>query len=177
MRNLVHLCILLSIAVAFADSGEKAGRYLESDAYVANAFADTPPPASTLWLSGALRDVVERALGHRYAGLRVRYWDDGESSVWILDEIGKELPITIGVTVQDATITNVRVLEFRESRGWEVRYPFFTDQFQDTRLGQDGHLNRPIDGITGATLSVGAVTRVAQVALILDDHIRNKNQH
>jgi len=175
MRSFVPYLLLLSTFTATADSSEQAGRYLETDAYVASAFADAPPQASILWVSGELRDAVERTLGHRFASLRVRYWDDGKISVWILDEIGKELPITIGVTVRDAKIENVRVLEFRESRGWEVRYPFFTDQFHNAMLSADGRLNRHIDGITGATLSVGAVTRIAQIALILDDNTRNKN--
>ena len=175
MRNFIRLLPLLPAIAAVAATGEEAGRYIESDVYVATAFAGAPPQASTLWVSGGLRGAIEQTLGHRFAALRVRYWDDGETSVWILDEIGKELPITIGVTVRDARITNVRVLEFRESRGWEVRYPFFTDQFHDTTLGTNGRLNRQIDGITGATLSVGAVTRIAQTALIFDEHIRNKN--
>ena len=163
------------LSAALAESNEHAGRYIESDAYVADAFPDKVPPASTLWVSGELRENVERVLGHRFASLRVRYWDDGDTSVWILDEIGKELPITIGVTVHKAQIQNVQVLEFRESRGWEVRYPFFTDQFHDVRLDKNGRLDRNIDGITGATLSVGAVTRIARTALILDGHIREKD--
>jgi Na+-translocating ferredoxin:NAD+ oxidoreductase RnfG subunit len=76
------------------------------------------------------------------------------------------------VTVADGAIENVRVLEFRESRGWEVRYPFFTDQFVDARLEDDGRLDRRIDGITGATLSVAAVTRIARIALLLDGTIK-----
>jgi Na+-translocating ferredoxin:NAD+ oxidoreductase RnfG subunit len=63
------------------------------------------------------------------------------------------------------------VLEFRESRGWEVRYPFFTDQFVEAKLDQNERLDRNIDGITGATLSVNAVTRIARIALFLHEHI------
>ena len=175
MRALARLCLVFPAAIAAAGSDEHAGRYIETDAYVASAFTAEVPPASTLWIGGELRTNVEQALGHRFAALRVRYWDDGITSVWILDEIGKELPITIGVTVRAAKIMNVRVLEFRESRGWEVRYPFFTDQFNEVRLDSDGDLDRNIDGITGATLSVGAVTRIARVALIFDGFIRNEN--
>jgi hypothetical protein len=175
MLRAVALGLLFIAGVTSADADEQAGRYLETDDYVSSAFADTPPKAGTLWVSGDLRAAVERALGHRFAALRLRYWDDGDTSVWILDEIGKELPITIGVTVKDAKIVNLRVLEFRESRGWEVRYPFFTDQFDGISKDEKGRLSRNVDGITGATLSVAAVTRVAKVALIFDDSIRNKN--
>jgi hypothetical protein len=172
MWRLLLAILLLAPGPAFAGTGGEAGRYIETDDYISSAFPAGSPAPRMLWISGELRDAVERLLGHRFAALRVRYWHEGAKSVWILDEIGKELPITIGVTVNDGAIENVRVLEFRESRGWEVRYPFFTDQFVDARLETDGHLDRRIDGITGATLSVAAVTRIARVALLLDGTIK-----
>lgn len=168
----IILVFLLALGPAHAGpGGGEAGRYLETDEYLQSVFAAELPAAKTLWVSGELRESVERFLGHRFAALRVRYWHDGAKSAWILDEIGKELPITIGVSIENGAIQNVRVLEFRESRGWEVRYPFFTDQFVDARLGPDDKLDRRIDGITGATLSVGAVMRIARVALLLHEHV------
>lgn len=172
LRRLL-IVILVFAGPASAGSGGEAGRYMETDDYIRSVFPEGSPAARTLWISGDVRDAVERLLGHDFAALRVRYWHEDARTVWILDEIGKELPITIGVAVADGAIENVRVLEFRESRGWEVRYPFFTDQFVDARLEGDGRLDRRIDGITGATLSVGAVTRVARVALLLDGTIQS----
>ena len=102
--------------------------------------------------------------------LRVRYWHRDRRTAWILDEIGKERPITVGIVVEDDAASMVRVLEFRESRGWEVRYHFFTDQFNDVRLDRGDELDRQIDGITGATLSVNAVTRAVRLALFLYRH-------
>ena len=172
MQLRIILVFLLALGPAHAGpGGGEAGRYLETDEYLHSVFAAELPAAKTLWVSGELRESVERFLGHRFAALRVRYWHDGAKSAWILDEIGKELPITIGVSIENGAIQNVRVLEFRESRGWEVRYPFFTDQFVKARLGPDDKLDRRIDGITGATLSVGAVTRIARVALLLHEHV------
>jgi hypothetical protein len=165
----------LAAAVALAGDGGQAGRYMEIEDYLASAFPAGTPAASTLWVSGDIRESVEQVLGHRFGKLRTRYWYDGDTSVWILDEIGKELPITIGVAVREGQIVEIKVLEFRESRGWEVKYPFFTDQFRDARLIGDDRLDRDIDSITGATLSVGAVTRVAKVALILHDTIRKSS--
>jgi hypothetical protein len=172
IRSLALLSMFL-LGPALAGPSGTAGRYMETEDYIRSAFPDETPAVGTFWISGDVREAVEQVLGHRFKSLRVRYWYGGEKSVWVLDEIGKELPITIGVTVSDGAIDNVRVLEFRESRGWEVRYPFFTDQFVNARLDPGGRLDRSIDGITGATLSVGAVTRIARVALVLDGELKN----
>jgi hypothetical protein len=170
LRQLVFL-LLLSAGPAFAGSGGEAGRYLETDEYLRGVFPAELPAARVLWVTGELRKGVERMLGHEFKSLRVRYWHDGATTAWVLDEIGKEMPITIGVAVAAGAIDDVSVLEFRESRGWEVRYPFFTDQFVAARLGPNEHLDTHIDGITGATLSVNAVTRIARVALLLHEHV------
>jgi uncharacterized protein with FMN-binding domain len=87
-----------------------------------------------------------------------------------LEEIGKEQPITTGIVVEDGKIDQVKVLVFRESRGFEVRYPFFTDQFRGATLREGLDLDREIDGISGATLSVRALTKLARLALLLHAH-------
>ena len=51
--------------------------------------------------------------------------------------------------------------------GWEVRYPFFTDQFNGLQLDEKKQLNKKVDGISGATLSVNALTRLSRLALHL----------
>jgi hypothetical protein len=73
----------------------------------------------------------------------------------------------VGLVVNADGLELIRVLAFRESRGWEVRYPFFTDQFPGTRLTTDNKLDRNIDGISGATLSVRALEKLARLALYL----------
>jgi Na+-transporting NADH:ubiquinone oxidoreductase subunit NqrC len=69
--------------------------------------------------------------------------------------------------VQAGKLKQVSILTFRESRGGEVRYPAFTDQFPGAALKNDHHLDRSIDGISGATLSVRAVEKTARIALFL----------
>ena len=110
---------------------------------------------------------VRQLLGHDYAALRLRYWCHDGRSAWVLDEIGKELPITVGIIVENNVIRNLRVLTYRESRGGEVVTPAFTDQFTGAALEPDHRLGVPIDGISGATLSVQALTRLATMALFL----------
>ena len=141
--------------------------YQSPEAFMAEVFADNVPEMQVLWVSSDLRNEARTILEHELAGLRIRYWQAGDRSAWILDEIGKDKPITTGVVVRDDTIESIRVLVFRESRGWEVKHPFFTDQFIGARAKQDNQLDRNIDGITGATLSVNALKRQAQLALLL----------
>ena len=147
------------------------GRYLETGEFLDMVFYDVAPKSAAIWVDDELRASVESLLGHPFGALRVRYWTDGSKSAWIFDEIGKDQPITIGVTVIAGAIETVRVLEFREPRGWEIRHPFFTDQFAGARVDANRQIDRTIDGITGATLSVAAVTRAVKLALFLSDQV------
>ena len=114
-------------------------------------------------------------MGHDLGVLRVRYWHINDSTAWILEEIGKERPITTGIVIRQGKIELIKILIFRESRGWEVRYPFFTDQFKNVKLLETSELDKSIDGISGATLSVNAVTKLARLALTLDDYVNSDN--
>ncbi|MSR15802.1 MAG: FMN-binding protein [Gammaproteobacteria bacterium] len=142
------------------------------ETFVANAFNGSPPAPQRLWLDKtqrrAIRAILERELGM----LRVRYWRRDTRTAWILEEIGKELPITTGLLVEGQALADVRVLVYRESRGWEVKYPAFTDQFIGLRLQSNHQLSGPIDGISGATLSVRALTKLARLALLLDSYVQ-----
>lgn len=169
MKRWLYILISLAAMTVVQASEDAAGRYMEPEEFLAAAFPNGEPEQGMLWMTKALREHVEAVLGHRFSMLRVRYWYDGDTTAWILDEIGKEEPITIGVTVRGGAVEMVRVLEFRESRGWEVRYPFFTEQFAGARLRIDRSIDKHIDGITGATLSVRAVNGVVKTALILHE--------
>lgn len=168
--------LLLSIAVAVISNAAMArGVYQEPSDFVNEVFANTPPKAQVVWITKDLQDAIAQILGHKPNTLRVRYWRKNERSCWILDEIGKEQPITTGIVINESKIELVRVLVFRESRGWEVRHGFFTDQFIGAHLTQQDHLSHNIDGITGATLSVRAVTKLARVALLLHKQTKDSN--
>lgn len=144
------------------------GVYQEPEAFISEAFAGKPPAAKTVWLTDAMRPEVERILGHPYVQQRVRFWQAGARSAWVLEEIGKEEPITTGIIVNQGRVESVKILIYRESRGDEVRYPAFTGQFKGATLTANQELDRTIDGISGATLSSHALTRLARLALYLD---------
>ncbi len=126
-----------------------------------------------LWLRKETRSRVEQLVDHPYPGVRVRYCEKDGKTAWILDEIGKTEPITSGVIVDRGRVEQVRVLVFRESRGSEVHRDAFTRQYENATLEENDSLDRYIDGITGATMSVSAVNRQVKLALLLDEVVRD----
>lgn len=160
---LLVVSLLLSLRVSAAE--------VTLDAFLAESFDVPAPAAQMLWLTPELKSRAAKVLDHPYAGMRVKYWREGNRTAWVIDEIGKERPITIGVVVSAGHIEQVKVLAFRESRGGEVRYPFFTKQFVNAGLRDGDRLDRTIDGITGATLSVWAVTKVSRLALLFHGEV------
>lgn len=154
--------VLLLPAIALA-----ATVYETQPQFLDRAFDGSPPAPGIVWLSGDRKSTVREILDHDYPALRLRYWCADERSAWTLEEVGKDLPITVGVVVERNYIDSIRVLTYRENRGGEVATPAFTDQFNGIELTPDGALNKQIDGITGATLSVRALSRLATLALYL----------
>jgi hypothetical protein len=168
--RIIPIIFIVAAAIGVGANPLRAEVYLTPEAFVAQVFDGAPPAAKAIWIDTDLRQQLAGVLGHPPRGLRVRYWGEGGRTAWVLDEIGKYEPITIGVVVAGGEIEQLKVLAFRESRGWEIRYPFFTEQFQRLRLTPKGDLSGRVDGITGATLSVSATKRTAKAALLLHDH-------
>ena len=168
--RIVFLTIFSTAAIA------QSSVYQSKPEFLSEALGTEQPKSDVIWFDDELRSVATEILGHPPGMMRMRYWYDGPRSAWIVDEIGKEKPITLGIVIQNGEIQRMSVLQFRESRGWEIRYPFFTAQFDGVRLDKNDKLNERIDGITGATLSVRAATRSANLALVLSEYIRQPSQ-
>jgi len=152
-------------AVAVSDSGRSSLERMKQ--FLQEGFKEHTPKREMFWLTGEIKEKAKSVLGHAYRGLRIRYWGAGQRTAWVIDEVGKQKPITVGVFVDQGEIQAVKILAFRESRGGEVKYPFFTDQYVGASVDQHLKLNQTIDGITGATLSVRAVNKVVRLALYL----------
>jgi hypothetical protein len=168
------MCIALqSIALPSRADSELQDRQSE---FLNSVFSSEIPSTRTLWLKDELRKDVARILRHEPRFLRARYWYKESVSVWVLEEIGKTQPITFAISIIDNQIDRFEVLAFRESRGWEIKYDFFTRQFLGAGISSDASLNTNIDGVTGATLSVRASEKVAQIALIFARHISEKEE-
>ena len=130
-----------------------------------------------IWVTKELQKEIGDILGHPFSTLRIRYWEHQNNTIWVLDEIGKTEPITFGYLIENNAIKKATVLIFRESRGGEIHNEFFTKQFIDSQLNEKNKLNKEVDGITGATLSVNAMKKTATLALYLNKIAKsNANQ-
>lgn len=159
---------IVSVLFIFLSPLMAKGVYQSNSAFLQSVFGQDLPAVQVLWQKGELKKQVTKILGHRYPALRIKYWATPKKSAWILEEIGKDKPITVGLVVADNRVEKLRILAFRESRGGEIRYDYFTRQFKQVGLTSEQKLDNHIDAITGATLSVRAVKKIARLALYLD---------
>ncbi len=162
--RIILICLMLNINIHMVYA---KGSYQKPNDFIQEIFSYIPDP-QVIWIKDKLKQQIEDILQHKYKTKRLRYWRDKDKSVWILDEIGKKKPITVGIVINKDKISRLKVLIFRESRGWEVRYPFFTKQFNQLFLKEGNNLSQSIDGISGATLSVRALKKLARIALLLN---------
>ena len=146
------------------------GTYKSEDTFLKEAFNGDIPKSQSIILKRELRDNIQNILGHPYSGLRIKYWRNDQTTAWVLEEVGKDELITFGFAINDKKIFKADVLIFRETRGWEIKYPAFTQQFIGSQLIDD-HLSQNIDGVSGATLSVYAMKATARLALFLNDYV------
>ncbi|WP_111655458.1 FMN-binding protein [Isoalcanivorax indicus] len=165
MLAVAVLCTLASVAGAYTGHI----RYMSQDEFLSWAFPEASPRMQFVMMNAGLRDEAAHIMQRRVSVARQRYWQADDRTAWIMEEIGKEYPITMGFVVGPEGIEHVRILVYREPRGGEVHERFFTRQFEGAVLANGNRLDRPIDNITGATLSVDAVTRVARLVLRLHE--------
>jgi transcriptional regulator of nitric oxide reductase len=91
--------------------------------------------------------------------LRVRRADSLLGFARIRNVIGKDQPITFLVAVDpDARLRDIDVLVYREPYGGEVAYESWRKQFRGKSAADPLVAGRDIRGISGATISVNAVT-------------------
>ena len=164
-KHLQCIGLVLILASPFSLQAET---YFTPQQFVDGAFGVNSAKLETLWMTKGVAQQADKILGHAPKQLRQRYWKHGLQTAWILDEIGKEEPITAGFIVESGKIVQASILAYRESRGGEVRHANFLKQYQNVGLLPDNFLNKNIDGISGATLSVRAMGRMARLALYYD---------
>jgi thiamine biosynthesis lipoprotein len=127
----------------------------------------------TVALTDSQREQIGSLTGRRTRDAEVAFWiaqGDGRPLGYatVLDEIGKEQPITFMVAVApEGVVRGVQVLIFRESQGSEIRSKRFLSQFVGKTLDAPLRLGRDIHNMSGATLSSRSTAFVVRKALAL----------
>ena len=168
--RIVLLAVLFASPVLVPVSAQT---FQEPDAFLKETFSQNVPEPRLLDVTPEMQRDIARILRHSYRARQLRFWSDSDRTVWILEEIGRYRPITVGLVVSQGRLDTIRVLIYRESHGWEVRHDFFTNQFKGLTLDDQNNLSGRIDGISGATLSVNALRNLARFALYLDRAVRS----
>jgi thiamine biosynthesis lipoprotein len=128
----------------------------------------------TKQLTPAQRESLQRKTGLRFPEPLYKFFvghnKDGTPNAYavIMNEIGKEEFITfiVGMTPK-GEVGDVAILEYRESRGSEVREKRFMRQFRGKKSTDPVRVNQDIINYTGATLSSEAIARGVKKALVL----------
>lgn len=143
-----------------------AGAATPAESFVAAQFTNAPAP-SALVITGQVATAIQEITGHPYARNQVPYWQAEGKTVWVLEGRGRSGVITAGFVVQDGRLIRTEVLVYRERRGGEIKARSFLRQFEGVSLTERHRLDRRIDGITGATISVNAMQDLARLSLYL----------
>ena len=142
--------------------------------FLRESFGTDIPRVQRLWLNEQQRNEAGKLLQRPVRTRSLRYWGDASHIVWLLNEIGKERPITTAIEIRNGRVKRVRVITYRESRGGEVQAGWFLNQFYGLTREHLGTLNKAVDSISGATLSVNALKKQVSLALLAADWLKQK---
>ena len=131
-------------------------------------------------LSPHLRTTIERRLGRPIPEEAFTFYVGRSAEVVqgygvVLEELGKHEPITFFVAITpDGHVKDVLVLEYRESRGGEVRQKGFLKQYIGKTSQDPMELDQDITPITGATISARAISDGVKKALTVWEALYTK---
>ncbi len=118
-----------------------------------------------LTLEPAQRKAAEKAVRQRFFKKWLYVWritqNDSTVAYALLDNVkGKAMPITFLVIFDaDGRIRNARIIKYREAIGGAVQNRSWLEKFTGLGASSAFKVGRDIDAISGATISVNAVTR------------------
>lgn len=138
--------------------------------FLSSQFDNKTPAPQRLWINKQKQTIIKKQFNPSQTKLSYRYWENNNTCVWILDEIGKEQNITTGIVIQNNAVKSVEVLVYRESRGGQVKNKRFTNQYN--QKNSQSNLIKEIDSISGATLSVNALNKQVKLALWLNQQLK-----
>lgn len=170
---IIAFLILSTLSVSAQSTYKPAERvYKKTSDYVKSFFGGETPKKATIWVIGDLRDDINDVInGADSTPVRYRYWRKDTRTLWVLDSVARTMPITAGVVVESGKIEDISVLTYRETRGHEIQNRQHRGQYYGAVIKDDNTLDKPINGISGSTLSVNSLKRMARIALLLHNDV------
>ena len=167
--------IAVPALLTLAPAGALAVQYLSIEQAQQVMFAAgtqfAPVPYELSAAQRAQLDDVARVQGQR----EVRIWratqaDKPAGFFAVHDVIGKQDYITYAVAISpQGKVTQVEILEYRESHGYEIRNSRWRQQFAGKTRADAVQIDTDIANISGATLSCRHVTDGVRRILLLHD--------
>jgi len=142
-------------------------------------------PASSLLFSKQLlpddiRQKISAQTDQKFYAEHIYLWRichrDSAVGLALLDNVyGKSQPITFLVILsKKGTIRKVAILRYREPYGGAVASQSWLDQFTGLSSSDKFNIDQEIDGISGATISVGSVTTgISKLTLLWEFYLKN----
>ena len=133
-----------------------------------------------LTLDKQIKKKVENHVKQKFYRDKLYYWTISQADSTIayafLDNvIGKSMPITFMVIVNiDGDIINANVIKYREAYGSEVGNKGWLQQFINFNNISTYNIDKDIDGISGATISVKSMSKGIQKIAALHPIIQNQ---
>jgi Na+-translocating ferredoxin:NAD+ oxidoreductase RnfG subunit len=153
------------LALACAVTPVQATQYLTADQAQRALFPEADSfTAAPVRLTADLKSLLQaegagRPRGNEQPAWTARLHDAVIGHVLVDEVIGKHELITYAVGIgADGAVRGVEILDYRETRGGEVRDPRWRAQFAGKRQGAKLRLDEDIQNISGATLSCRHVT-------------------
>jgi Na+-translocating ferredoxin:NAD+ oxidoreductase RnfG subunit len=153
------------LALACAAAPVQATQYLTVDQAQhalfpeADSFAATPVRLTAELRSQLQADGAGRVRGNEQPAWAANLRGAVVGHILVDEVIGKHELITYAVGIgSDGAVRGVEILDYRETRGGEVRDPRWRAQFVGKRQGSRLRLDDDIQNLSGATLSCRHVT-------------------
>ena len=170
---MIKLYIILFSILIFSNNAFTKQTGSEVD-FLNKVFNNQIPKKERIIVKGEYKEKIKAIMGNKYKKRMFSYWRNDTEQVWILNSIGKYKPITAAFITDNCKVKSSHVLVYREQHGYEIKYPAFLLQFKETEMDKTLKLNTKIDNISGATLSVNSMKRMARTALLLSK-LSNEN--
>ena len=127
--SVLSFFLFFAFGALFLNSAKAQEVFLSKEDFLKMAFEEDVPRRKGLRFKNEVKETAQKIMGSNYKKIRMKYWRQDQKTAWILERIGKVELITAGFIVENCRISSIHVLIYRETHGWEVKYPSFRDQF------------------------------------------------